>query len=349
MTDHDLGSRLREVVLAGRGPGEPPGAAALQALVPSLCSEEQACLIPALQHLLQRPGVVEALRTPAAGAGALDLLQAWHRELAEIFRPALCQRLGPVLQGLLGLRPLVPPPPPPAPLPAPPPPPAPPPARPPLAPASTLKGEAAAAVEELMRESMQRRTSGRSGSRGALVVLSFMAGLLVVGVFGAMAWMLSLSRRPQPAPPPPPPEQAAPPALPPAAPATAAAEPPPPTPEQEPDLRPTQADAEAGIGAVQAFYAAISSGDGDAARQRLSPAAAARLDPARFRPYRQVSVADLRETGRNGTSLTLSGVVTLVFADGTSQQEAHTFTVDTATQPALITGSSFGAVLKPRG
>jgi hypothetical protein len=41
-------------------------------------------------------------------------------------------------------------------------------------------------------------------------------------------------------------------------------------------------------------------------------------------------------------------VVTFVYPDGTSQSESRSFTVDTATNPALITGSSFGQVMRGR-
>jgi hypothetical protein len=62
-----------------------------------------------------------------------------------------------------------------------------------------------------------------------------------------------------------------------------------------------------------------------------------------------VRVSDLQESGRSGNSIMLNGVVTFTYPDGSSQSESRSFTVDTANQPARITGSSFGAVIKPRG
>jgi hypothetical protein len=44
----------------------------------------------------------------------------------------------------------------------------------------------------------------------------------------------------------------------------------------------------------------------------------------------------------------LTGLVTFSYPDGTSQVESRSFRVDTATDPALITASSFLAVVQPR-
>jgi lipopolysaccharide assembly outer membrane protein LptD (OstA) len=99
---------------------------------------------------------------------------------------------------------------------------------------------------------------------------------------------------------------------------------------------------------VQQLYTDISSGNLEAARQLFSADAADQFDPSFFSQFQQVSVSDLPETGRSGSTVTLSGVVTIVYPDNTTQSESRTFTVDTATQPALITGSSFGAVLRPK-
>jgi hypothetical protein len=46
--------------------------------------------------------------------------------------------------------------------------------------------------------------------------------------------------------------------------------------------------------------------------------------------------------------VSLHGVVTFVYPDGSTQSESRSFVVDTATQPALITASGFNQVLKAR-
>ncbi|MFM2122447.1 MAG: hypothetical protein RLZZ589_884, partial [Cyanobacteriota bacterium] len=198
-------------------------------------------------------------------------------------------------------------------------------------------------LEERLAEAPMR--SARPAGRGVVAVLSFMAGVLVVGVLGAMGWLLQISsRQPQP-------QLALPETLqrggenPPQPPAEAAPSQPPPA----PDLGGQQANPDLAIASVQQLYTDISSGNVDAARQLFSPAAADQFDPTFFSQFQQVSVSDLRETARDGTLVSLNGVVTFVYPDGTSQSETRSFTVDTATQPALITASSFGGVIRPRG
>ena len=61
-----------------------------------------------------------------------------------------------------------------------------------------------------------------------------------------------------------------------------------------------------------------------------------------------MAVDSLQEVSRDGSKVTLQGVVTFVYPDGTSQAESRSFTVDTASQPGLITASSFGPVVSPR-
>ena len=202
-------------------------------------------------------------------------------------------------------------------------------------------------MEALIREQAGYERAAAGGSRGVVAVLSFMAGVLVVGVLGALGWMVQISRQPLQ------PNTSQGTTEKPAAETTPA-----PTPAQEPatsqpppapDLGTQQANPDLAIASVQQLYTDISSGHLDAARQLFSPAAADQFDPSFFSQFQQVSVSDLRETGRSGSSVTVSGVVTFVYPDNTTQSESRSFTVDTSTQPALITGSSFGAVLKPRG
>ncbi|MFM7311689.1 MAG: hypothetical protein ACKO0M_00710 [Cyanobium sp.] len=337
MNDHELGARLRQQVLADLQRGIPSDGRRLQALVGDLCGDRQLPLLPALKYLVMSAAFSSAVGQdpPLAPDGRLQL--RLQQELDQVFTAAICQRMAAVLRGLLGFSEAeaAPLPPPPVARPAAP------------APANPAEDEAgalpAAALEELMRESMLYGQAQGGGNRGVVAVLSFMAGVLVVGVFGAMAWMLSLSRQPLAPLNPPAAEQTTPAPTTPPEPA-ATTEPPP-----APDLSQPQADPQAAIATVQQLYTDISSRNTDAARQLFSPAAADQFDPTFFSQFQQVSVSELSETGRSGTTVTLSGVVTFLYPDGTSQSESRSFTVDTATQPALITGSSFGAVLKPRG
>jgi hypothetical protein len=181
-----------------------------------------------------------------------------------------------------------------------------------------------------------------SGSnRGVLALLSFMAGVLVVGVVGALAWLMQLNRPGQPVAPLPINER-------PEAPAPTEPAPsqqdlaPPPAPNLE------QAELDRAISSVQQLYGALSSGDIDAARRLFAGTAADQFDPSFFSQFSRVNVADLVETGRTGSTVELVGLVTFTYPDGSSQVESRTFTVDTASDPALITASGFQSVVQPR-
>lgn len=331
MNDHQLGALLRHQIVADLQRGIPSEGRRLQAVVGDLCGERQLPLLPALRYLVMSPAFSSAVGQTPPLPGDPRLQLRLQQELDQVFTTAICQRMTAVLRGLLGLpeaEPLA--------------------AAPPLAPPPMPQaGEPPAGlpIEEILREQAGYERAAAGGSRGVVAVLSFMAGVLVVGVVGALGWMLQISRQPlpqtdapssanRPAETTPPPSQAQQPesTLPPPA----------------PDLG-QQASTEQAIASVQQLYAAISSGNLETARQLFSPAAADQFDPNFFSQFQQVTVGELRETGRSGSTVTLSGVVTFLYPDRTSQSESRTFTVDTSTQPALITGSSFEAVIQPRG
>ncbi|MFM8975330.1 MAG: hypothetical protein ACKOFN_06450, partial [Vulcanococcus sp.] len=113
-----------------------------------------------------------------------------------------------------------------------------------------------------------------------------------------------------------------------------------------PDLQ--QAALDNAIATVQQLYSDLSNGNGEAARQRIGAGAADQFDLAFFSQFQRVGVSDLREIGRSGALVSLEGVVTFVYPDGSSQSESRSFVVDTATQPPLITASGFNQVLKAR-
>ena len=113
-----------------------------------------------------------------------------------------------------------------------------------------------------------------------------------------------------------------------------------------PDLQ--QAALDSAIATVQQLYSDLSNGNGEAARQLLGGGAADQFDLAFFSQFQRVGVSDLREIGRSGALVSLQGVVTFMYPDGSSQSESRSFVVDTATQPALITASGFNQVLKAR-
>ena len=303
MNDYQLGVKLRRQILADFERGISSDARRYQALLSDFCGDNELLLLPALKHLVQTAAFQEAVaeRPPLPGETQLNL--RLQQELDALFAPALCLRMAEVLRGLLGLAPdgqAIP---------------------------SDLPDEPTAVVD----------TPVHSNS-GVVAVLSFIAGVLVVGVVGALTWLVLLNRSMTPS-------TATAPALV-SEPEPTQTEPEPAT--SEPKLDPAQLQLNQAIETVRQLYDDISLGNTAAAKQLFSPQAADQFDPAFFSQFQRVAVDNLQEISRDGSKVTLQGVVTFVYPDGTSQAESRSFTVDTASQPGLITASSFDQVVSPR-
>ncbi|MCP9790291.1 hypothetical protein KBZ20_01690 [Vulcanococcus limneticus Candia 3F8] len=347
MNDYQLGAALRTQVIQDRQRGLPVEGRRLQALVGDLGGAEQAALLPALRYLVFCP----AFHSAASQAEPLAdprLLTRLMQELQEVFTPAICQRMQAVVQGLLGL-----PTPPiagaaavvaPAPVPAP----APEPASLVALPLPLDDPRPPTPDQALALLAANRSGAGGGGSRSLVVVLSFLCGGLLVGLLSLLVFMqlagrrqpqLGASETPSPVP-------VAQPVAPPATPTLPEPEPSPPTTQEAASSG--AANLNQAISRVQELYGALSSKNYDAARGFFAGAAADQFDPSFFNQFERVSVGELRESGRSGSTLTLDGQVTFLYPDGTSQLETRSFTVDTATTPAVITNSTFGQVLRSR-
>ena len=303
MNDYQLGVKLRRQILADFERGISSDVRRYQALLSDFCGDNELLLLPALKHLVQTAAFQEAVaeRPPLPSETQLNL--RLQQELDALFAPALCLRMAEVLRGLLGLAPdgqAIP---------------------------SDLQDEPTAVVD----------TPVHSNS-GVVAVLSFIAGVLVVGVVGALTWLVLLNRSMTPS-------TATAPALV-SEPEPTQTEPEPAT--SEPKLDPAQLQLNQAIETVRQLYDDISLGNTAAAKQLFSPQAADQFDPAFFSQFQRVAVDNLQEISRDGSKVSLQGVVTFVYPDGTSQAESRSFTVDTASQPGLITASSFDQVVSPR-
>jgi hypothetical protein len=333
VNDYALGANLRRQILSDLERGLPLDGRRLQALVGDFCGQSQLALLPALKYLVLAPGFSSAAsQQPPLPADARLQLRL-QQELNEVFAAPICARMDAVLRGLLGLQEASAPTQAAAPWPSQP-------APIPLQEEPPLEEEVAEEYNEELEPA-----AGRGGSNGLVAVLSFMAGVLVVGVGGGLAWLLLQTTLPSTNPadgqrPGLPGELTTP------SPDTTTAEAP-----LAPDLS-QQASSDAAsaqaIASVEQLYNDLSLGNVQAARQRFSGEAADQFDPAFFRQFQRVSVDQLRTIGINGSQVSLEGVVTFVYPDGTSQSESRQFTVDTSTDPALITGSSFGQVTRGR-
>ncbi|UPM49825.1 hypothetical protein MY494_10935 [Synechococcus sp. A10-1-5-1] len=305
MNDYQLGVKLRRQILADFERGISSDARRYQALLSDFCGDSELLLLPALKHLVQTAAFQEAAaeRPPLPGETQLNL--RLQQELDALFAPALCLRMAEVLRGLLGLAP---------------------------------DGQAIPSIEVQDDVVDQPITAVPRSNSGLVAVLSFIAGVLVVGVVGALTWLVLLNRSLTPS-------TAPAPALV-SAPEPTTTEPEPATTEPKPD--PAQLQLNQAIETVRQLYDDISLGNSAAAKQLFSPQAADQFDPAFFSQFQRVAVDSLQEVSRDGSKITLQGVVTFVYPDGTSQAESRSFTVDTATQPGLITASSFDQVVSPR-
>jgi hypothetical protein len=326
MNDHQLGAALRAQVLHDLQHGRSADGRRLQAVAGDLCGGEQGILLPALRHLVMSAAFASAASQSPPLADP-RLRSRLMQELRQVFTPAICQRMEAVLQGLLNLPPqdaTVPPPPAPRPLVAPE----------PTAPRTAKHDPATPA------------TARRSGGTNVLVaVLAFLTGGLLMGLVGALVLLQQSPRRVMVSPPA---NRPSPPPVTDTAPSTPPQQPSLPEPAPSPAPEPPAARPDLAVASIQGLYEALSSKTYDRARQFFGGAAADQFDPSFFDQFARVSVSDLRETGQAGSIVTLEGQVTFTYPDGTSQSESRTFTVDTATDPALITASSFGAVIKAR-
>jgi hypothetical protein len=346
MNDYQLGAALRTQVIQDRQRGLPVEGRRLQAVVGDLGGAEQAGLLPALRYLVFCP----AFHSAASQAEPLAdprLLTRLMQELQEVFTPAICQRMQAVVEGLLGL---------PAtptagasaavaaaPVPAP----VPEPAGLVAMPVPLDDPRPPTSEQALALLAANRSGAGGGGSRSLVVVLSFLCGGLLVGLLGLLVFLQMADRRqPQLGTSEAPPVPVAQPVTPPATPTLPEPEPSPPTTEEVASS--DSANLNQAISRVQELYGALSSKNYDAARGFFAGAAADQFDPSFFNQFERVGVTELRESGRSGSTLTLEGQVTFTYPDGTSQLETRSFTVDTATTPAVITDSAFGQVLKGR-
>jgi len=370
MDAHQIGLQLRARVLRDHAEGRRLDPRRLQALVADLCAEEQQALIAPLRHLLLSSAFASAAGSEPPLADGRHR-QRLHDELSQLFAPALCKRLQPLLDGLVGR---------PAdtthptgdgwatggsgPLPAS--------AAGTMAPPAAQAPRTAPAVLGNQAAPMAAAAPARAAGSPLNALLAFLSGVLLMALagLGLLAWQRQNALAPQPPGIPhtdPAPSTAAtpPPATLPApsepraeagSDGGTAALPPPPTlppassPEApgEPAAPATRAAEDRAVASLQQLYAALSAKDFSQAQPLFAGAAADQFSPGFFRQFERVSVQGLRLISQSGSTLNLEGEVTFVWPDGSVQRESRSFSVDTGSEPARITASDFGRVIAPR-
>jgi hypothetical protein len=403
MGDHELGLRLRQILIREQARGQPPDGRRLQALVADLCGQEQQVLLPPLRHLLLSPAFRSALqRTPPLGEARSRL--RFNQELRAVFAPPLGARMEAVIQGLLGWDPAneargsavagaaTQPAPQPQSLPNP---------QPQSQPHPQPRLQSQPDAKPLDQPLVPVAASTQPPRAWDYALAGFLAGfLLLLALAAGLFWLIegrSSNRNPNanvldssPKPPnpggiseaagsgfargepPAPAASSAPQSLLPApglnpegqAPAAGATQglasasgapaslPTPPAPELPPSqpsaAGPDAAATTVAIARLQDLYAALSRQDFSAAGAYVSGEAADQFEPAFFRQFERVEVGDLKLSGSSATSISLEGVVTFVYPDGTLQQESRSFTLETTGSAPRVIQSAFMRVVRPR-
>ncbi|MEB3319537.1 MAG: hypothetical protein VKI63_01180 [Cyanobium sp.] len=348
MSDHALGRALRAAIeLQRRELGGQLDPRRLESGLADLVTPEQQCLLPALSYLLRAPQMARLLSQPTGlhEVRSETTVVSLRHDLRNLYTTTLCNRLDSVLDGLLNLGTAAPP---------------------------ASPGEATRPPTRVQPTRPPRRTSDpeplpvlreHTGGAGQGLLLATLAFL--VGILGGALVLLWLQRQPQHSAPATQIDSAYPgarsanpgstlgrpaaPSRPPSLPDSAApVQQPPAREEPEPGGTTGETAVATAIASVERLYAAINAGDSETARRLFSAAAADQFDPTFFQQFSRISVSDLRPTATTGSEVTLEGQVTFFYPDGRSQVESRSFTVDSASEPALIIASAFGEVLRAR-
>jgi hypothetical protein len=332
MTPHQLGRRLRDQLLSDQRQGRGFDPRRLQGVIADLCSGELSDLVVPLRYLVLSNAFASAAGQDPPLADA-RLLARLEDELAQMYAEPVCRKLRPVLEGLLGQ---------PEGLQS---------AAAAGGPASAPAAAAPAWQAPASPPAAAAPTAAPRNSQTALNgVLAFLSGVLLMGLaaMGVLLWQRQQSPGLVTAPAPPSAAGQSAPQPPAAVPAAASPPPPDPAPAATPLSPASAALPDRAVTGIQALYSALSAKDFAQARSLFGPAAADQFDPGFFQQFERVTVQDLRTTGEAGSTVNLEGLVTFVWPDGSLQTETRSFSVDTASDPPLITASEFGRVVRPR-
>jgi hypothetical protein len=336
MTPYDLGQQLRALIQREHREGRPCEPQRLLAAVGDLCGASHAELVEPLRQLILSAAFASAAQQdpPLADARLLSRLES---ELALIYAAPVCNRVQPVLEGLLG-----------------------------LAPGSSRLSQAPGGAPLQPVVVPQAPAAPRSlGLNSALLLL---CGLLLLALVGLAGLWLGQRQRiavPLPSEPsspaggdlPPAPqssERSSPP--PPLAAPEDASPPAPALPQPQDTTAMRQAASPAGeaeargraIAAAQQLVEALARKDFSAAQPLIGSGASDQFEAGFYSQFADVSVGDLRVTGQRGSLVSLEGVMVFRWSDGSRQVESRSFSVDTGSDPPRIVASAFGRVLTPR-
>ncbi len=325
MNAYQIGAELRSHVLRDHRYGHSLDTKRLQALIADLCGHDQE-LMPPLRHLVASGSFASAvgMNPPLAGELHLKMLSD---ELAQVFAPTLCTRIQPVLAGLTGVA-----------------------ATSPASFRSAIHEGAVSAPEFKPAATGLASPSARgSGNASLIAVLAFLSGVLMITLAAIGHWLwqrqstmapLGTGSRSAPS------QEKQ----------RISSEPvgsrempaPPELPAVVPSQVPMMSGADQALNSINALYSALSAKDFETSNKFYGSGAADQFSPAFFDQFKRVTVQNLQVVSRTGSTLNLEGEVTFVWPDGSLQSETRSFSVDTGSEPAMITASEFGRVIRPR-
>jgi hypothetical protein len=106
--------------------------------------------------------------------------------------------------------------------------------------------------------------------------------------------------------------------------------------------------AERAVAVITELYAALSAKDFEKSKELFGAGAADQFGPGFFVQFKRVTAQNLRVTSATKSVVNLEGEVIFYWPDGSYQSETRSFSVNTTSEPALITASEFGSVIRPR-
>lgn len=102
------------------------------------------------------------------------------------------------------------------------------------------------------------------------------------------------------------------------------------------------------VAVINELYANLSAKDFEKSKDLYGAGAADQFGPGFFVQFKRVTAQNLRVTSATKSMVNLEGEVIFYWPDGSYQAETRYFSVDTTSEPALITASEFGNVMRPR-
>ncbi|MCP9924758.1 hypothetical protein KBY79_05945 [Synechococcus lacustris C3-12m-Tous] len=314
MNVHQIGIQLRAQVLRDHQHQQRVNVQRLQALIADLCSDSHQELVPPLRHLVQTTcfAAAAAVDPPLTDGRHLHLLRS---ELNQVFAPTLCVRMQPLLEGLMGM-------------------------------AETAPQAKSTGIPRRSNSAQATRNKAsvlaNPSVNGVLAVLSLvlLVSLVVVGLAIMKRQSLLAPSSGNTTTTVEPPISAAP-----AAPGELSE-------QQETSTAPpgesSTSQEQRAVAVINELYDTLSAKEFEKSKDLYGAGAADQFGPGFFVQFKRVTAQNLRVTSATKSMVNLEGEVIFYWPDGSYQSETRSFSVNTMSQPALITASEFRSVIRPR-